>query len=169
MPESVLADSNADKRTIVYRLVKERFSDAPLSTEGARKYGGRWNPVGIGILYTSSSPELALLEQLVHLPALPYSDLPRLVLIKLALPGTPKILEGLPPKWRESEDYKTNHQLIGNWLNNPDVIAIGVPSAVVAESYNYLLHPLHVDYAAIQVVDTYPFSIDPRLWNSKSN
>ncbi|WP_227699234.1 RES domain-containing protein [Spirosoma radiotolerans] len=42
---------------------------------------GRWNPPGVGILYTSASPELALLEQIVHLRSLPYSDLPRLVLL----------------------------------------------------------------------------------------
>ena len=71
---------------MAYRLVKERFMDAPLSTEGARRYGGRWNPPGVGILYTSASPELALLEQLVHLPTLPYEDLPRLFLLTLSLP-----------------------------------------------------------------------------------
>jgi len=51
--------------TLAYRLVKERFSDTPLSSEGARRYGGRWNPAGIGIFYTSSSPELALLEDIL--------------------------------------------------------------------------------------------------------
>ena len=44
----------------VYRLIKERFTATPLSAEGARRLGGRWNPPGIGVLYTSASPELVL-------------------------------------------------------------------------------------------------------------
>ncbi len=85
---------------VVYRLIKERFLDTPLSAEGARRYGGRWNPPGVGILYTSASPELALLEQLVHLPELPYGDLPRLFLLTLTLPDPPEQLSQLPAGWR---------------------------------------------------------------------
>lgn len=56
---------------LVYRLIKERFLASPLSVEGSRRWGGRWNPPGSGVLYTSASPELTLLEQLVHLPTMP--------------------------------------------------------------------------------------------------
>ena len=164
MPERIISDPTVNNRTMAYRLVKERFLDIPLSSEGARKYGGRWNPVGIGILYTSASPELALLEQLVHLPALPYQDLPRLFLITLVFPSTPKNIEKLSPKWREPANYHENHQLIEGWLNDPDVMALKVPSAVVAESSNFLLHPLHKDYAKIEILSTKSFNIDPRLW-----
>jgi RES domain-containing protein len=96
MPESAVGLVHPDQQVVVYRLVKERFLNTPLSAEGARRYGGRWNPVGVGILYTSASPELALLEQLVHLPALPYEDLPKLFLLTLALPEQPEKLTSLP-------------------------------------------------------------------------
>lgn len=168
MPENTASDSVTNNRTMAYRLVKERFSDTPLSSEGARRYGGRWNPPGIGILYTSASPELALLEQLVHLPALPYQDLPKLFLITLVLPSIPKIIEKLSPKWRETADYQANHLLLENWLNKPDVMALRVPSAVVSESHNFLLHPLHPDYNEIEIISAHPFNIDPRLWNVRN-
>lgn len=151
---------------IVYRLIKERFSDTPLSTEGARRFGGRWNPVGVGILYTSASPELALLEQLVHLRTLPFEDLPRLMLLTVALPAEPRIMtaDELPATWRDEADFSVNHQFLADWLAQPDVLAVGVPSAVVAESYNYLLHSLHPAFKRIEVVRTSVFSVDPRLW-----
>lgn len=148
----------------VYRLVKERFLNTPLSAEGARRYGGRWNPVGVGILYTLASPELALLEQLVHLPELPFEDLPKLFLLTLALPDQPKRLTSLPEGWRQESGYEICHGLLADWLKEPDVLAVGVPSAVVPESTNYLLHPRHASYAQIKILQTAPFEIDPRLW-----
>ena len=150
----------------VYRLIKERFVNTPLSAEGARRLGGRWNPPGIGILYTSASPELALLEQIVHLRSLPYSDLPRLVLLTLILPKPPRLLEAsaLPPDWQNEADFTANHQAIASWLSKPDVLAIGVPSAVVPDSFNYLLHPAHDSYERITVARTSVFPIDARLW-----
>ncbi|MCF0063764.1 RES family NAD+ phosphorylase [Dyadobacter chenwenxiniae] len=166
MPERSISNPSSNSQILAYRLVKERFSDTPLSTEGARKYGGRWNPAGIGILYTSASPELALLEQLVHLPSLPYPDLPKLFLITIALPTEPKIFEKLPFDWQKNDNYDVNHQLLANWLTDPDVMALKIPSAVVAESYNFLLHPLHPDYQKIEVISTHPFNIDSRLWRS---
>ena len=42
----------------VYRTVKSEYVDEPLATEGARLFGGRWNPKGYPLLYTTSSPAL---------------------------------------------------------------------------------------------------------------
>lgn len=153
---------------LVYRLIKERFLATPLSVEGARRWGGRWNPPGTGILYTSATPELTLLEQLVHLPTLPYADLPRLCLLTLALPEQPRLMPPgeWPPTWRDEADFGANHQWLADWLANPDVLALGVPSAVVSESLNYLLHPLHPSFARIEVIQSKPFPVDPRLWRN---
>lgn len=150
----------------VFRLIKKRFLDTPLSAEGARRLGGRWNPPGIGILYTSASPELALLEQIVHLRSLPYSDLPQLILLTLTLPDAPRLIDAqdLPSGWRNEADFSINHQLVNHWLMKPDVLTIGVPSAVVPDSVNYLLHPLHSSFGQVVVDRTSEFPVDPRLW-----
>ena len=119
---------------------------------------------GRGVLYTSSSPELALLEQLVYLPTLPYDDLPRLMLLTLSVPDNQRVLslEELPVNWRDEASFIDNHRFIAN----PDVLATGVPSAVVAESYNYLLHPAHGSFAEVDIISAKPFPIDPRLWRT---
>lgn len=155
----------------VYRLIKERFQNSPLSAEGARRLGGRWNPPGVGILYTSASPELALLEQMVHLRSLPYSDLPRLVLLTLNLPDPPRLLVAadLPANWRDEADFSSNHQAIAGWLDRPDVLGLGVPSVVVPDSFNYLLHPAHASFKDIVVTRTSVFPVDARLWKNRND
>ena len=37
-----------------------------LTGEGSKRNGGRWNPVGIAVVYTSLSPETAMKETLAH-------------------------------------------------------------------------------------------------------
>ena len=69
----------------VYRLIKERFLDTPLAG-GSAKRGERWNPVGVDVLYTSSSPELALVEVLANLMPIRLDELPTYYLITIHLP-----------------------------------------------------------------------------------
>ena len=54
-----------------YRLVKKRYADDPLSPQGAKLYGGRWNSKGNGAVYAADSVALAVLEVLVHLLPIP--------------------------------------------------------------------------------------------------
>ncbi len=51
---------------IVFRLAAEKFKD-DLTGKGAEIYGGRWNPVGCALLYTSQSRALANLEIMVNI------------------------------------------------------------------------------------------------------
>ena len=44
------------------RFAHEAYRPKITSTEGARLYGGRWNPIGIGALYSSIERETALAE-----------------------------------------------------------------------------------------------------------
>ncbi len=49
-------------RGIVYRAHNPRWSWSPVSGEGARLHGGRFNRIGVAALYTSLSPVTALRE-----------------------------------------------------------------------------------------------------------
>ena len=49
-------------RGIAYRAHNPQWSWSPLSGEGARLHGGRFNPAGVPALYVSLSPLTAVLE-----------------------------------------------------------------------------------------------------------
>lgn len=131
----------------VYRINKEPYQDDPLSVIGSERYGGRWNQKGTGILYTSRSPELALLEMLVHLPPIRLAELPHLYLSTLSLPEEPEAKRGptifwitpdrLPPRWQLGSMTLTQ-SILTDWLNEPFCLALAVPSAIIDVSYNLL-------------------------------
>jgi RES domain-containing protein len=150
----------------VYRTVKTTYAAEPLATEGARLYGGRWNPKGYPLLYTTSSPALALVESLVHQPRVRYEKLPKLVLFTLEIPDDSIAFypaEELPDYWHD-ESYERTQWLLRDWLLNPSTLVVAVPSVVVPMSYNYLIHPAHSGFNTIRVIKQEPFPIEPRLW-----
>lgn len=150
---------------IVYRVIRRKYAAKPLDIAGTRLNGGRWNPAGIGILYTAEHPALALLEILVHMPRLPYAELPEYRLFKLYIPDSQRILlaDELPDFWND-KTYAKSQFILSDWLSNPDVLALGVPSSVLTTGINYLLHPEHPTFADIQIIDDKPLIIDTRLW-----
>jgi RES domain-containing protein len=132
----------------VYRINKEPYHTDPLSTIGSYRHGGRWNPKGMGILYTSRTPELALLETLVHLPPVTLPEVPQLWMSTLRLPaGT----------------LAETQTLLLEWLTEPFCLAVAVPSVIVEESYNLLLHPDHPAFAQVILVTQRPIPLDNRL------
>ncbi|MDB5239818.1 MAG: molybdenum transporter substrate-binding protein [Spirosoma sp.] len=161
----------------VYRTVKAKYIHEPLSTEGARLFGGRWNPKGYPLLYTTSSPALALVESLVHQPQIRYEKLSALYLFTLELPGhyddaadspdnvTHHPLDVLPPYWNE-ESYERTQWILLDWLNQPKTLVAAVPSVVVPMSVNYLIHPAHPSFKDIRVVKSERFPVEPRLWRN---
>jgi len=152
----------------VYRINKEPYHTDPLSVVGSYRHGGRWNPKGVGILYTSRSPELALLETLVHLPPITLPELPQLWLTTIRLPDTDNqaIFWLEPPKlpsYWHSGILSETQTILTEWLNNPFCLAIAVPSVIVEEAYNILLHPQHESFIQIEVVSQRAIPLDNRL------
>ena len=152
----------------VYRISKKvHIND--LSGIGAGIYGGRWNPNGINLVYTSSSIALASLEYLVHNYHL--LSTAEICLAKIKI-GTPKpILElktkELPLDWNLPMKILQATQGIGKefYLKRNDYI-LKVPSAVVPQEFNLLLNPLHKHHSSTKVVEIIdPLVFDQRLLN----
>ncbi len=139
----------------VFRLCSEDYK--ALDGEGARLYGGRWNSVGLPLVYTSQHLSLCLLEQLVHLsPSLFPSNW---VAIKIEIPDSIKGEEifALP---RNEVDAKT----IGDdWIRSNQSLFLKVPSSIIHSEYNVLINPSHPDLKKVRVMETSPFIIDARL------
>jgi RES domain-containing protein len=151
----------------VYRISKEPYHTEPLSVVGSHRHGGRWNPKGQGILYTSRTPELALLETLVHLPPVRLSELPQLWLTTLRLPNLePGVFwidpARLPAYWRTGTLSETQ-TILADWLTSPFSLAVAVPSVILEITFYVLLHPQHSGYKQIDIIDQRPIPLDSRL------
>lgn len=146
---------------LVYRLYKSTYLADPLSAEGARRAGGRWNPKGVPILYTSATPELALLEVVAHLNP---SFIPSFHLLVLDIPQVYRTIDltDLSPAWPEADDPLPGQ--VVDWLKQPDTLTLSVPSAIVSRSRNFLLHTLYPGFGEqVTLVENQPFRLDARL------
>ena len=150
----------------VWRLCKRRYAVSAFDGDGARRYGGRWNPPGLRVVYTSETISLAALEALVHVdpPEAPED----LVVICVDIPDdigvTDLTARMLPRTWRSTPAPARLQQLGATWVRAASTAVLSVPSVVVPQERNYLLNPAHPDFARIQLGRPKAFSIDPRLY-----
>ena len=153
------------KCMIVYRIIREKFRHDALSTEGSRRYGGRWNPKGTGVLYTTSTPELGLVETLAHAPDVRYEDLPKYWLSQIEIPDSLRTFQTdeMPEFWQD-RTYERTQIWLNDWLESPDVLAVALPSVIVPFSQNIVIHPAHSLFNQVRPLDQQPLRIDSRLW-----
>jgi RES domain-containing protein len=147
----------------VWRLVTARFADTAFSGDGARLYGGRWNPKGAPMVYTAGSQSLAMLEMLVQ-------DEPlraRYVVIPATLPNQLKVErltpEQLPANWRDPAAREELQALGADWIKRASSVVLAVPSAIIPAETNYLLNPVHPAFGKIEIGAPEPFITDLRL------
>jgi RES domain-containing protein len=148
---------------LVYRLTPKRFAD-DTSGEGARRKGGRWNPRGVPVHYTSSSASLAVLEFLIHVDP---EDLPPVVLVTYEMPDA--LVEDyagpLPKGWRKSPPPKKLVEIGGTWMKAGSALALRVPAVLFPDGpdTNILLNPRHSDFHKLKTISAVDFEFDQRL------
>lgn len=152
----------------VWRITTARFASMAFSGEGARLYGGRWNPKGVEMVYTAESRSLALLEMMVQ-------DAPlhaRYVLIPVSLPDAVSVtsieVADLPPDWRKLDRRDALQDIGRDWLVRGDSAVLAVPSAVVPAERNYLLNPRHPDFTRVIIGEPEALETDFRLTRNPS-
>lgn len=156
----------------VYRISRKSYIN-DLSGIGAGLYGGRWNPKGVNMVYTSSSIALASLEYLVHnYHLLSTADI-CLVKIEIANPSPILIYQSaeLPENWNLQLGPQYATQQIGRdfILEGIDYV-LKVPSAVVPGEFNLLLNPYHSRHAQTKIVEIIdPFIFDKRILDLGTN
>jgi RES domain-containing protein len=150
----------------VYRISKKAYIN-DLSGIGAGMYGGRWNPIGINMVYTSGSIALATLEYLVHNFHL--LSTAEICLSKIKIGKSSSILEikkrELPPGWNRQMHLQMATQQMGKdfYFKGTEYI-LKVPSAVVPGEFNLLLNPQHKHHTHTKVVEVIdPFTFDQRI------
>ncbi len=145
-----------------WRLVKVKHAATAFDGEGARLNGGRWNSVGVRMVYVSDTKSLAALETLVHLK-LPVAS--KFVAIPLQFDDA--LVELFPPKnlpagWDAEPPSHASQQIGDAWAKNSRSALLALPSVITGET-NYLINPAHPDFSKIKIGKPVPFTFDPRL------
>jgi RES domain-containing protein len=147
----------------VFRITTPGFIAAAFSGEGARHYGGRWNPKGWPLIYTAATRSLALLEMLAQ-------DQPlhaRYVFVPAELRTQLRISRlstgDLPRDWRKPAAWSRLQNLGRDWLERAETAVLAVPSAILPREENFLLNPRHVDFRRIRIGEAEPLDTDSRL------
>lgn len=149
--------------TNVYRLVRRERAAEALSGEGARRYGGRWNPPGTAVVYAAESRALAVLETFVHITL--EARALRFALLTLELPARFKAERHAAD--RPPRSLPASQEVGGQWLEGAAHLALVVPSVLVPQEKNYVLNVAHAQFAGVRVATSEPFSFDERLWSSR--
>ena len=69
----------------------------------------------------------------------------------------------LPPNWRQGRAPEETRAVGDRWLDEGVTPILRVPSVVIPEEWNYVLNPLHLQFAEVQRETPEPFAFDPRL------
>jgi RES domain-containing protein len=151
-----------------YRLVRQRRASDAFSGEGPRRFGGRWSPKNIPVVYGSEHLSLAVLEFRVNQGGYDPDDQYVYFQFEFAEALVERV-ETPPADWltRFKEDGSiTAAQAFGEkWFLQKRSAILSVPSAVIRIERNFVLNPQHPDFAKVAVSSAATLDLDPRLWN----
>ena len=137
-----------------------------LDGAGGVHAAGRWHQRGLPIIYMATEPTGALVEVLAHLEVDPDLVPDGYRLIGVEVPDNliqAAFVPSLPANWRDN--LVATRTVGSTWLRDGQSLLCRVPSAIIQETSNFLLNPLHQDLRQIAAVFDEPFAFDPRLFS----
>ena len=149
---------------VLYRIAKTSFIH-DLSGSGSKRYGGRWNPKGVEVVYTSENRALAALELFVHLnrAVIP----PDLSLVSIKVPDRASkrelTLTELPRNWRSFPAPPELAEIGASWIRSKESLLLRVPSVIMPPEKNVLINPAHPEMIKVRVLEVEVYSLDKRL------
>jgi RES domain-containing protein len=144
---------------VLWRISRHR----DLKGEGGLRAPGRWHLRGRPIVYLAETPAGALLKICVHTSA---NDIPgSFTLLRIAVPKEVSYERldhaKLPGDWIDNAEV--TREVGSAWLRSSRSALLCVPSALVPETFNVLLNPLHRDAGLLQIVSAHAYPFDPRI------
>lgn len=144
---------------IVYRCTLKKWAK-DLTGKGAFLHGGRWNSAGVYMLYTAENNVLAAFEVAMHIPLGLISK--NYVMVPIEIKTEIKVVEPtLPKNWHLKEEVSKN---VGDgFVKKAESLLMKVPSALISDSYNYLINPQHENIKLVKALEPRPILFDKRL------
>jgi RES domain-containing protein len=147
---------------ILWRVSNYRSLDG----SGGLHVAGRWHTKGRPVVYCTWNPATALLETLVHME-IDAEDRPaHFQILRIEGPDSLSMdkieTRTLPPNW--AEDISCTQSIGDRWLAASNALLLEVPCALVPETWNVLINPVHVEAELLTIVATYEHVFDARLF-----
>ena len=148
-----------------WRIVPADKAKTAFDGEGARLYGGRWNPAGVPMVYASEHESLAALELRVHIDKTSMRKLYK----SFAFHFEEELMEvfrvsALPKEWMQEPPAPSLQRLGGDWATSGRSVILAVPSVIIPGERNYLINPRHRDFAKLRIDPPRDFAFDQRLF-----
>ncbi len=135
-----------------------------LSGIGGTYVDGRWHSKPRVVIYASEHPALAMVEVLAHMH-LTAATVPvnlRLLAIDIGKGAKVSPTPALPSGWQANQ--MTTQDLGNAWLDARSGLLLKLPSAVLPESFNYLINPRSTQAPThLTESDMGPFWVDQRF------
>lgn len=136
-----------------------------LDGDGGLHASGRWHTRGRPVVYCAPSPAVAVLEILVHLEV-EAEDFPssyQLLTIDVPDDVSAAAVESseLPKDWWRNPSVTRSTG--DKWLQSGRTPLLAVPCAIVPETSNYLLNPMHPDSSKVRLASIVTYRLDERL------
>jgi RES domain-containing protein len=146
---------------IIVRIALKKYA----TTLFAPGFAGRWNSEGKKVIYTAGSVSLATMENMTYRKGYGFNHDYAIMLIDLpdSLPITTYTADNLPKGWNDPFDYSVGQSVGDRWYLAMETPVLKVPSAVVPQEYNYVLHTLHPGFSKIKLIAVTGYVPDPRI------
>ncbi|MBV9733255.1 MAG: RES family NAD+ phosphorylase [Verrucomicrobia bacterium] len=146
-------------KVVFWRITRDKYDKVAeaFSGAGAAQYPGRWNGVGVPVVYAACSIALGVLELLVHTKSRSALN-ERFVLFKGLADPDLVFKPDLPAKLPKSESRRIGSE----WVQRASHPILEVPSIITGEP-NYVLNPNHSAFGKIEIGDSELFRFDPRI------
>ena len=146
---------------LVYRIVHKKYS-INLFSSGLK---GRWNSSVKKVLYTAESIPLAFLENMVRRQGVGFNKDFKILFIEI--PNNLKILTvnvaDLEDGWRDFKDYSKCQAIGDKWYDDSKTMILKVPSAVLPDSFNYVINTEFSDYGLVKLIEATDLVPDDRI------
>ena len=147
-----------------WRIVRETHAHDAFSGEGARLYGGRWNPAGVKVIYCSENLALAALEILVHTQPVVMQQAYRAFRVSFPARLMQTIeLPALPKGWNAQPPTRVSQEIGARWIAEASSAVLALPSVIIPLERTFLLNPAHRDFGSIGIDEAGPIALDHRL------
>jgi RES domain-containing protein len=146
---------------LIFRIGHKNYATT-LNASGA---AGRWVSAGKKVIYAAESIALALLENMVRRQGVGFNLDFKIVVIEVPDDITVETLEPekLKSGWRDFRDYSICQSVGNQWYDSHATCLLKIPSAIIPESFNYVINTLHPDFNRIKIIQVSALVPDKRI------